>query len=285
MKYPWALGLMALNSVSAGNISPANRYAYDANAGWIDFAPSSTVGVTVGDYFLTGQAYAANYGWINFGSGPLNKLSYGQTGSDIGVNVNPATGALSGYAYSANTGWINFGWGLSNDPNRASVQRSSGIFSGYAYSANTGWIRIANVKSTGFAITDTDGDGIDDSWEISNFNNLTTAGIGTDFDKDGQTDAAEFAANTLPKDHQSWLRITSYNVNSGKTTSTITFTSSPDRLYTIRTSTDLSGWTTAATNLGGSLEFPGTAGSATTTVTCTHAAGALRFHRVVARKY
>ncbi|MBC7980556.1 MAG: hypothetical protein H7Y36_08345 [Armatimonadetes bacterium] len=279
--------LLCLLSVPAiaGNIAPANRYAYDANAGWIDFSPTPATGVTVGNYFLKGYAYAANYGWINLGIGPANKLAYTSTGTDQGVNVIPATGALAGYAYAANTGWIHFGWAGNNDPNRARINLITGVFSGFAYSANTGWISLSTLKSTSLAITDSDTDGIDDAWEIANFNNLTAAGIGTDFDKDGQTDAAENAAGTLPKNAASWLRITSNSVNSGRTVSTITFTSTPTRLYQLQCSLTLNNdWVTAPTNLAGPAEFPGGAG-ATTTVTSTHPTGALRFFRVSARNY
>jgi hypothetical protein len=283
----WSKGLACLFLITpafAGNIYPANRYAYAANSGWIDFSPTPSSGVTVGSYYLKGYAYSANYGWISFGNTPANKVAYSLTGSDFGVSVNPATGILSGYAYAANTGWIRFNWAAANDPNAARVNHTTGAFVGYAFSPNVGWIGLSNLKSTGFAITDADGDGMDDAWEISIFGNTTTAGIGTDFDKDGQTDAAEYTANTAPNNSASWLRITSYAVNGSQTASTITFTSSPSRLYQIQTSTNLSAWSTAATNLAGTAEFPGSAGI-TTTVTCTHPNGPLRFYRVVARKF
>lgn len=273
-------------SVHAGNIDPANRYAYDANAGWIDFAPPVADSLVVGSYFLRGYAYSGNYGWIHFGSGPANKLAYSQTGADLGVNAEAKTGRLTGMAYSANIGWVNFGWAAFNDPNRARFSINSGTFSGSAYSANTGWISLSGVKSTSLAIADSDLDGMDDGWEMENFGNLTTAGVGSDFDKDGQSDAAEFAAGTLPKDNTSWLRITAYSNSSGATSHSITFTCTNTRLYQIWTSTTLGAgsWTIAPTVLQGNVEFPG-AGTPTMTVTCNQPAGMLRFFRVVARKY
>ncbi len=269
----------------AGNIDASHRYAYDANAGWIDFSPPVTDSVTVGNYFLKGYAYAANYGWIYFGNGPANKLVYTDTGTDQGVNATAGTGALSGSAYSANTGWIDFGWAGFNDPNRARFSINSGTFAGYAYSANTGWINISTAKSTNLAINDSDNDGMDDAWEIAQFGNLTAAGVGTDFDKDGQTDAAEFTAGTLPKSNTSWLRITAYSLDSRKTQNTISFPSTNTRLYQIWTSTTLApgSWAIAPTTGSGSAEFPG--GGGTSTVTCTQATNTMRFFRVAVRKY
>src|SRR3989304_1770589 len=50
---------------------------------------------------------------------------------------------------------------------------------------------------------DTDNDGIPDPWEISNFGDLTTAGLTTDFDGDGLLDIDEYSNNTDPKDPDS----------------------------------------------------------------------------------
>ena len=269
----------------AGNIEASFRYAYDANAGWIDFSPPVPDNLTVGNYFLKGFAYSANYGWVNFGSGPANNLAYTGIGSDQGVNATSGTGALSGYAYSANTGWINFGWAAFNDPNRARYTVNSGTFFGYVYSQNTGWINISTAKSANLAISDSDGDNIDDAWEITFFGNLTGAGVGTDFDKDGQTDAADFTAGTLPKDNTSWMRITLFSVDSGKTQNTLNFPSTNTRLYQIWTSTTLSpgSWVIAPTTGTGTAEFPG--GGGTSSVTCVQPANTIRFFRVSVRKF
>lgn len=47
------------------------------------------------------------------------------------------------------------------------------------------------------AITDTDGDGMDDGWETTNFGNLSQAGSG-DFDSDGMTNLEEFQYGFIP---------------------------------------------------------------------------------------
>ena len=55
---------------SSGAIDGAYKYAWSANAGWINFAPTDSngnyVGLTVADSAVTGYAWSQNYGWINF---------------------------------------------------------------------------------------------------------------------------------------------------------------------------------------------------------------------------
>lgn len=53
------------------------------------------------------------------------------------------------------------------------------------------------------APTDTDGDGMADSWETSEFGNLTTANAETDYDGDGLLDINEYANGTDPRNKDS----------------------------------------------------------------------------------
>src|SRR5439155_22178261 len=53
---------------------------------------------------------------------------------------------------------------------------------------------------------DSDGDGMDDDWEMAYFNTLARDGRG-DFDNDGQTDFQEFRAGTNPANDNSVLRV------------------------------------------------------------------------------
>lgn len=57
---------------------------------------------------------------------------------------------------------------------------------------------------------DSDGDGMDDNWELANFGTLSRDGRG-DFDGDGASDLAEFLAETNPKDPASVLKIIRLN--------------------------------------------------------------------------
>ena len=58
--------------------------------------------------------------------------------------------------------------------------------------------------------TDTDGDGLPDEWEIARFGNLTASDGTGDFDRDGRTDAQEFADNTDPDNAGSTLGLVAY---------------------------------------------------------------------------
>lgn len=243
MKTPLAFlaGLLALSSAALAQ----NRLAYGANIGWIDFAPDAGASVHVGESFLSGHAHSANCGWIHFGDTPDNGVSYANIRPpDIGVN-HDGCGTLSGFAYGANIGWINFGWTADNsDPNRPWFDLTTGQFHGFAYSANCGWI---NLGAGYLAIDriehpDADGDGIDDIWEHKWFGDLTTAGVGTDADGDGQSDAAEYAADTDPLQASDFLRIVSHSYANGHTEVTLVFTTQPSRLYQLQHSTDLVTW-------------------------------------------
>ena len=83
----------------AENIDPydnGHQYAWGENVGWFNFEPSEGLGVTVGDYVVTGYVWAENIGWIN-----LSPSVYG------GV-TNDGYGELGGYAWGENVGWISF---------------------------------------------------------------------------------------------------------------------------------------------------------------------------------
>lgn len=273
---------VAASASAQSTVSAANSFAYGANAGWLDFRPSAADGVVVGGAFLSGHIYAANCGWIDLGDGtPANGHTYSNASAgDFGVN-HDGTGTLSGYGYGANIGWIDFGWAGANDPNRAHFDLGSGQWLGYAYSANLGWINLGTgiLTTTTVAYPDSDHDGIADAWEIQHFGNLSTAGIGTDQDGDGQTDAAEYAADTDPNKVEEFLRIVSQNYNPGLTKVALQFsTTRPTRSYTLQTSTTLGtgDWTPTGASF---LADPGTE----TTTLVTFVSGPRRFFRVAAQ--
>ncbi len=216
-------------------------YAWSGNTGWVNFAPCLETGVRITDSYLSGYAYNANTGWLRFGGiAPQNGINFSNTGDDHGVN-HDGLGHLSGYAWSGNTGWVNFNEASLNDPNAPRIDLLTGQLSGYAWNANTGWLNLGTglLESTGIATVDYDGDNMADSWEYENFSGLESAGINTDFDGDGEPDAAEYISGTDPTDRDSYLRIISINYNAGLTTASIEFTSSPTRLYYIEYSNDL----------------------------------------------
>ena len=271
--------LLALIGVAAGQstISPTDRYAHAANAGWLDFRADTASGVRVTDTTLSGYAYAANFGWVHLGSGtPANGHTYSNaTASDYGINLSPS-GLLTGSAYAANVGWITFEQ-IHGQPR---LDLRTGIFSGNAYSANLGWISLntsfTQLATTTLARPDTDGDGMADSWEMLNFGNLTAASATSDRDGDGASDLAEYTAGTLPTDPISSLRITAHSYPS-PSQANLTWTSVLTRNYRLEYDEDLVGpWTNSAL---GTLPPTGTLTSGNLSAL---AAAPRRFFRAVA---
>jgi Tol biopolymer transport system component len=79
---------------------------------------------------------------------------------------------------------------------------------------------------------DSDGDGLDDDWEMTYFGDLSRDGAG-DFDHDGQTDREEFLAGTNPTSDESLLRvITVSSINGGNTT--LIWLAVPGRTYRVQ---------------------------------------------------
>ena len=99
---------------------------------------------------------------------------------------------------------------------------------------------------------DTDGDGIGDAWEWQHFGNLGSAGAGTDFDGDSQTDRGEYFANTDPKDAADRMVVTG-GFDAGDTTQvTLQFTTRPGRVYRIEQSSTLEIWSDSGATGAGS---------------------------------
>ncbi len=138
------LSLAAVSvALAAGNIDPTNKWAWSANAGWINFAPDNG-GVTIFSDHLEGDAWGENIGWIRLGTytGGGSHTYANDAAGAYGVN-NDGAGNLSGYAWGANVGWINF------DPDgaeRVTIDPATGDFNGYAWGENVGWIHFRNAS-------------------------------------------------------------------------------------------------------------------------------------------
>lgn len=257
--------LAGMAARSATTIDAAHPYAWAGNLGWTNwgnagstFAASSTFGAEISEFVCSGYVWSANCGWIHLGDGsPSNGIYYSNSGvTDYGLNVeshHSSGGAtwvqLRGYAYAANLGWIHFE--SQGDPE---ISLQTGRLTGYAWAANCGWINLNDadwfVRSTAILPGgDSDGDGIADAFEFAYTtpDSLTVMTAITDTDGDGQKDQAEYIAGTNPLNPQSKLSVTSYAVS--QTAATLTWASTPGRMYRITSSTGLLAWTPLLDNI------------------------------------
>lgn len=121
---------------------------------------------------------------------------------------------------------------------------------------------------------DTDGDGLDDDWEVAYFSTLARDGRG-DFDGDGLTDAEEFRAGTNPAEGSSVLRVltvSSWNDGGRR----LIWSASPGRRYRAEFKNSVSDVTW--TDLAGDVVAAGTTACK---LDPTPESGGRRFYRVV----
>jgi len=150
------------------------------------------------------------------------------------------------------------------------VNYGSGKTTAYQYDVSGNLRRAADLT-----ITDTDNDGMADSWEQSHFQTLSRDGSG-DFDNDGFSDVAEFLAGTLPNDQNSLLRM-NRNVTNNVTQTTVGWSSVIGKTYRVQYKNHLTdtGWN----DLAGIVTATGTNA---VKVDVTSAGEPQRFYRVEA---
>lgn len=280
------LGLVALplTGHAASTIDASNNSGWGANIGWTNWLPSAADGVIVSEFVCSGYVYAANVGWISLGSGsPVNHIQYqNNSATDFGVNygvdpTQPGVGILRGMAYGANIGWINFE--ATGNPR---VSLFTGTFSGYAYSANCGWINLndlnGKVQTDHIAMgIDSNSNGIADAWEYLYFSGLLAPGAeNSSPNGNGMTLLQDYRDGVNPTVANSGLHITNYTTNPAGTLSSLTFTTTTARLYTIEANPDLGPLNWGDSGLG---LFAPDAGN-TTSRNVTQAAATKRFFRV-----
>ena len=258
-------------------VDTANRYAYGANLGWMDWRGDNVNGAVIGEYVCSGYIYSANVGWINLGGGsPANGIYYQNvSASDFGVNQD-GLGNLRGYGYGANIGWINF-----ENTGAPKINMITGLMSGYAWSANCGWISLSNTVA--YVQTDSiqpgadsNADGIPDAWELQNFGTISI-NVNADPDHDGMSNLQEYEAGTDPNNAASRFYITAETFAHGGTNTTLTWSSVPTRYYSIQKTPSLSSPVWSDSGLG--LITP-TGSSTVEGFTDTNAP--IRFYRVQA---
>jgi len=218
---------------AATTIDAANKYAWGANLGWLDWSGGvgqTATGVVIRQYYCSGYIYSANVGWINLGSGsPANNIQYqNNSATDFGVNLD-GLGNLRGYAWGANIGWINF-----ENTGTPAINLITGQMTGYAWSANCGWISLSNAVAHVQTDSITPGplapDGLPIAWLLSNFG-TTNVNAGADPTGKGMTIGQDYLAGTNPNNVNSVLRITDASFSSGGTSATLTWDSVPTRYY------------------------------------------------------
>ena len=125
---------------------------------------------------------------------------------------------------------------------------------------------------------DTDGDGMDDDWEMAYFNTLERDGSG-DFDHDGASDLDEFRAGTNPTNDSSILRVlrltTSVDSLTGRRSTVLLWSATPGRTYRVQFKSELNfPWRAVA----GDITASSTSASLTDTVEAAPA-DFIRLHR------
>jgi hypothetical protein len=250
------LVLIAGAARSATTIDPVNKFAYGANIGWLDAAGDTANGAVIGEFVCSGYIYSANVGWINLGSGTAaNGIQYqNNSAADFGVNRDSA-GNLRGYAYSANVGWIAF-----EETGAPKVDLVTGKLIGNVWSANCGWISLSNSEA--YVQTDTiepgalAPNGLPIAWLLTYFGTIEVD-PNADPDGDGMTNLQEYHAGTNPTNPDSKLLIMGTPVVTG-TTVTLTWSSTPARVYHIEKTDNLMSGLWTDSGLGVVAPDPGT---------------------------
>ncbi len=141
-------------------------------------------------------------------------------------------GALGGYAQQT----ISYSYDPRGRLTRMETSAGTGISYRYDEAGNLIFFRL---------VSDTDGDGMDDDWEISHWGNTTTADGSSDTDGDGFVDWKEFVADTDPTNIASLLVVladpASGRAQDSQSTNSfvIRWPSRPYRTYSIERATNL----------------------------------------------
>ena len=123
-------------------------------------------------------------------------------------------------------------------------------------------------------LTDLDGDGMDDPWELDHFGTLARDGTG-DFDGDGAADLFEFQTGTDPKDPASVFRLEIVPPPTPEQSPALTWPLAPGKSYRVQFKNDLDDpdWQ----ELSGNVVFLGNKGY----VNDTDSARGQRFYRIL----
>ncbi|HUL50970.1 MAG TPA: hypothetical protein VLU94_00150, partial [Candidatus Nitrosotalea sp.] len=135
-------------------------------------------------------------------------------------------------------------------------------------------IDLFALKLGSETFVDSDGDGMDDAWEVEHFGTLDRDGTG-DFDGDGATDLFEFLTGTDPTNALSVFRVEIISVTGSGQSPAMTWSMVPGKFYHVQFKDDLSN--PAWQELQGNVTLVGGRGYATDLVP----ANGQRFYRVL----
>lgn len=241
----------------------------DLNSGKIEVITKSWSGAEVANGSSMSPQMSADGRFVVFASKASDLVENDRNhGTDVFVR-DRLLGAT--FLVSLNRFGTGSGVAPSSNPILAQDGRSV-VFQSFAEDLAAGdYNGLRDIYVARIGATDSDGDNLDDEWEIAFFGNLLRNGSG-DLDQDGQSDRAEFLAGTDPTNVGSVLRVLTLNFQSGSTA--IMWTAVPGRTYRVQYKDFLeSGW----------LELPGevtAAGSTALKIDSTATAPAVRIYRV-----
>lgn len=140
-------------------------------------------------------------------------------------------------------------------------------------------LHLKRIQPKAKLAKDSDGDGIDDAWEMSHFSDLNTATADSDYDGDGVSDLDELRAGTDPKNPHDFLQVFSHDL-APTGSQLLVFSSVHTRRYAIEASSDLKHWSPIA-----GLEGFAPDGHGRTSRSVAHShRGSQEFYRIVATR-
>ena len=240
---------------SATNSFTNQIMVWDRNSGALELISVDHAGAGIGNGSSSSPLISANGRYVVFSSSARNLVANDTNGRpDIFVRDRWASNTVA-VTLSLRTGYT--GGGFTRQPMLGADGRTV-IFNSFASDLVAGdYNNRRDVFVLRLGSLDSDGDGLDDDWEMAYFNTLARDGTG-DFDGDGATDGQEFRAGTDPTNCGSILRAMTL-VELGSRRTTVLWAAAPGKTYQVQYKNELADaeWQT----LPGTVEVNGATAS------------------------